>query len=56
MFGTPHRPNDCRLEVAIETAAAAEQRESGLSWSAMRKLCHTADRDTGRGRDEDLYG
>ena len=31
-----HRPNDCRLEVAIDTAAPAEQKKSGSSC----KECH----------------
>ena len=35
----PHRPNDCRLEVAIDSAAPAEQTGSGPSWSVMEKLC-----------------
>ena len=31
VWDTSPSPNGCRLEVAIETAAPAEQRESGLS-------------------------
>ena len=51
------RPNDCQREVVIDAASPGEQTRSASSRDAMKKLCpRTADSDTGRGRDEYLYG